>query len=142
MRRERKKVFAELNMVPYLDVMLVLLVIFMVAIPTTPWGIKVALPKVAESGKTALKDPPSKSLMLTVNANGERKINEKGRDEVLVKKDQSLALVLKNKGIEKDHAVYIKAEGKASWENVLAQMVELKGLGFEMVTFLVQKSSK
>jgi len=46
-RKRRKKLMSEINVVPYIDVMLVLLVIFMITAPLLSQGVKVELPKAA-----------------------------------------------------------------------------------------------
>jgi biopolymer transport protein TolR len=53
---KRKKPMAEINVVPYIDVMLVLLVIFMVTAPMLTQGVKVELPKAAAKPVDAKKD--------------------------------------------------------------------------------------
>ncbi len=71
-RRIRKRPIAEMNVVPYIDVMLVLLVIFMITAPLLTQGVKVELPKVAaEPIKESNKEP----LVITVNRSGELFLN-------------------------------------------------------------------
>jgi len=66
-RHRRKRLMAEMNVVPYIDVMLVLLVIFMITAPLITQGVKVELPKVASTPV-----PPSESepLIVSVDAEG------------------------------------------------------------------------
>ena len=52
--RNRRKPVSEMNVVPYIDVMLVLLVIFMVTAPMLNQGVKVDLPKVSNQGRPEL----------------------------------------------------------------------------------------
>ncbi len=66
-RRPRKKPMAEMNVVPYIDVMLVLLVIFMITAPMLTQGIEVDLPE-AEADALSLKD--QQPLIVTVKADG------------------------------------------------------------------------
>ena len=67
----RRKPMSEINVVPYIDVMLVLLVIFMVTAPLTTQGVEVDLPS-ADSEALSDDDEP---LVVTVNANGEIFVN-------------------------------------------------------------------
>ena len=67
----RRKPMSEINVVPYIDVMLVLLVIFMVTAPLTTQGVEVDLPS-ADSAPLSSEDDP---LVVTVNANGEIFVN-------------------------------------------------------------------
>src|SRR3546814_13883423 len=69
--RAPRKLMSEINVVPYLDVMLVLLVIFMTTAPMMTQGLKVELPAAQSSGIQA-KDAP---VTLTVKADGSYYIN-------------------------------------------------------------------
>ena len=66
--RQRKHRLAEMNVVPYIDVMLVLLIIFMITSPLLTQGVDVDLPTVKQA-KNIL--PDKKPVVVTVNANGE-----------------------------------------------------------------------
>ncbi len=80
-RRTRRRPIAEMNVVPYIDVMLVLLVIFMITAPLLTQGVKVELPQVAaEPIKESNKEP----LVVTVNDAGELFLNlgDKGNQPV------------------------------------------------------------
>jgi biopolymer transport protein TolR len=68
----RKRPMSEINVVPYIDVMLVLLVIFMITTPLLTQGVKVDLPQAS-----AKPIPPSeiKPVVLTVDANGQYTLN-------------------------------------------------------------------
>jgi biopolymer transport protein TolR len=63
-RRKRNKPIAEINTVPYIDVMLVLLVIFMVATPLLTQGVKVNLPSAHSKNLQSQQLP----IIITVNA--------------------------------------------------------------------------
>ncbi len=66
-RRPRRKPMSEINVVPYIDVMLVLLVIFMITAPMLTQGVKVELPQAAsEPIEGEVSDP----LVVTVDVNG------------------------------------------------------------------------
>jgi biopolymer transport protein TolR len=66
-RRPRKKPIAEMNVVPYIDVMLVLLVIFMITAPMLTQGIEVDLP---EAEADALSINEQQPLIVTIKADG------------------------------------------------------------------------
>ena len=70
-RRLRKKPMADINVVPYIDVMLVLLVIFMATAPMMTQGVSVDLPQ-ADSAPILNNDEP---VMITVRADGSYHIN-------------------------------------------------------------------
>lgn len=78
MHKYKRRPIAEMNVVPYIDVMLVLLVIFMITAPILTQGVKVDLPKVSTE---PLKSPKEEEPMIvTVTANG-RYIIERGKSE-------------------------------------------------------------
>ena len=68
----RRKPMSEINVVPYIDVMLVLLIIFMVTAPLLMQGVKVELPK-ADSDPVEKQDP--EPLIVSINAQGELFLN-------------------------------------------------------------------
>ena len=78
MPKQKRRPIAEMNVVPYIDVMLVLMVIFMITAPVLTQGVKVELPKVAtQSLKSNKKEEP---LIVSIKRNGEYVI-ERGRAE-------------------------------------------------------------
>jgi biopolymer transport protein TolR len=79
MARQRRLPIAEINVVPYIDVMLVLLVIFMAVAPILTQGVQVNLPKApAKPLDSASLDDP---LIVTVRADGALFLNVGGPDE-------------------------------------------------------------
>lgn len=70
--RTRKKPMAEINVVPYIDVMLVMLVIFMVTAPLLTQGVKVDLP---QANAKVVDDKDQEPLVVTVDADGNLYLN-------------------------------------------------------------------
>ena len=68
----RRRMLAEINVVPYIDVMLVLLVIFMVTAPMLMQGVEVDLP---DADATPVKDQDAEPLIVSINARGELFLN-------------------------------------------------------------------
>ena len=70
---KKRKMTAEINVVPYIDVMLVLLIIFMVTSPFVTQGVDVELPKAstAKSAQDLLGDENASFIIVEVNKNGE-----------------------------------------------------------------------
>ncbi len=66
-QRKRRNLMAEMNVVPYIDVMLVLLVIFMVTAPMLTQGVKVELPEVASDSINVDNAEP---IIISIKANG------------------------------------------------------------------------
>lgn len=71
-KRIRKRPMAEINVVPYIDVMLVLLIIFMITTPLLSQGVKVALPQAAAQ---ALSTKDAEPIIVSVDAQGQYYLN-------------------------------------------------------------------
>lgn len=82
----RRRLMAEINVVPYIDVMLVLLVIFMVTAPLITMGVKVNLPQERTGG---LASPTLESVVITVDEFGDYYIDV-GKDRHRPASDQIL----------------------------------------------------
>jgi len=130
----KRKLMAEINVVPYIDVMLVLLIIFMVTAPLLTQGIKVELPKAGAEAITDLPDQPP--LIVSVDASGNLYINV-GDDEDLPAKAADIVnrtrIVLKN---QPGTAVLVKADRAVPYGNVVGAMVLLQQGGAESVGFV------
>jgi biopolymer transport protein TolR len=72
--RQKRRLMGEINVVPYIDVMLVLLIIFMVTAPLLTQGIEVNLPKVG--GEPVEQTDPDESLIMTVDRDGRFYLNK------------------------------------------------------------------
>src|SRR6056297_1945607 len=77
--QRRRRAMAEINVVPYIDVMLVLLIIFMVTAPLLNLGVEVELPQGNAESMGEIEDP----LMVTVNANGDLYLNTGDAPELI-----------------------------------------------------------
>lgn len=78
MAGSKRKQMAEINVVPYIDVMLVLLIIFMVTAPLLMQGVKVELP---QAPSTPLEDKDEEPLIVSVKADGTYYLNLGGDPE-------------------------------------------------------------
>ena len=78
--RNKHRPIAEINVVPYIDVMLVLLIIFMVTAPMLMQGVKVELP---EASADPVENQDSEPVIVSVNASGELFLNLGQEDQVL-----------------------------------------------------------
>ncbi len=80
-QRGRRRPIAEMNVVPYIDVMLVLLVIFMITAPLLTQGVKVELPRVAAE---SIDDSDREPLVVTVDRSGQLFLNLGGQPDAPV----------------------------------------------------------
>ena len=121
---------AEMNVVPYIDVMLVLLVIFMVTAPMLTQGVKIELPKVAS--EALVNDSQQQILTLSVKAEGGYYWNVGSELDTENQTDSALSLqelqakigeVVARKG---DTQVYIRADNEAGYGSVVKAMAALQ----------------
>jgi biopolymer transport protein TolR len=135
MRSTRKRrLLGEINVVPYIDVMLVLLIIFMVTAPLLTQGIEVDLPKAAaEPIDTGQNDEP---LVLSVDAAGRFFLNVGDDESKAIDSERVVALASTVLRRRPATPVLVKADHKVAYGRVVEAMVLLQEAGAEKVGFL------
>ena len=130
----KRKLMGEINVVPYIDVMLVLLIIFMVTAPLLTQGIEVELP---QAGAEPI-DPTegAQPLVLSVDAAGNLYLNVGENEDSPV--DAARILQLASTVLERNPKtpVLVKADFRVAYGRVVAAMVLLQKSGAEKVGFL------
>ena len=117
-RRPRKQM-NNINVVPYIDVMLVLLIIFMVTAPMVNPG-QVDLPSVAKTQMVALQP-----LQITLRANGELRVRDQAltnSDEKTVNKVELVRIIQQKQAEHPDQPVVIAADKSVRYEEVMKLM--------------------
>ncbi|MEE3360200.1 MAG: protein TolR [Pseudomonadota bacterium] len=116
---------SEINITPFVDVMLVLLIIFMVAAPLLTVGVPVELPKTAA---TSLPSDNEEPLTVTIDANGVVMIQTTEVDRSdLVNRLRAIATE------RADDRVYLRADGSVPYETVAQIMGALNAGGFSSI---------
>lgn len=121
-----RRCIAEINVVPYVDVMLVLLVIFMVTAPLMTQGVQVDLPQASAKEITSKQDTP---VVVTVNASGEMFLSISANPKEALAPDAIMAEVAAAITLKPDRLVMVKGDRLASYENVVQAMVVLQKAG-------------
>jgi len=128
---------SEINVTPFVDVMLVLLIIFMVTAPMMTQGVDVALPEASSESLPADEE----QIVVTIDKAGSVYISEYQVSIEFLK--EKLNELLKNKAVKE---VYLKADRDISYGIVVRVMSEIKGAGVEKLGMLtepvVQESEK
>lgn len=127
----RRRLMADINVVPYVDVMLVLVVILMVAAPFVNPSV-VDLPTVAKAGQQ--KDVP---VRVVVRSDGRVSILEQGKGETTIPAGQLIASV-KSRQKNAGTPVVIEADSKVQYKSVVDVMRDLQKAGIERVGLSVQ----
>ncbi|MGW8228692.1 MAG: protein TolR [Gammaproteobacteria bacterium] len=128
--RVRRKRMSEINVVPYIDVMLVMLVIFMVTAPLLTQGVKVELPQAASQNIETKGQEP---LIVSVDQQGRFFLNIGDKpDQPVDAKNLTTRIqaVLRHR---QDNTVYVKGDRKVPYGEVVQVMALLKESGVEHV---------
>ena len=131
----RRRMLAEINVVPYIDVMLVLLVIFMVTAPMLMQGVEVDLP---DADAAPVKDQDSEPLIVSINDRGELFLNlganEKQALELATIR-QRVAAVLRR---TPDKPVLVWGDQKVAYGDVVIVMTALQEAGAPKVGLVTE----
>lgn len=124
---------AEINMTPFIDVMLVLLIIFMVAAPLLATGVPIDLPET----KAAALNVDKKPLAIAVNAKGEVYFMDQPiKIEQLVEKMKAQA------GSNFDERVYVRGAKSVPYGRVAEVMALVTAAGFKKVALVTEQEQK
>ena len=120
---------SEINVTPFVDVMLVLLIVFMVTAPLLTVGIPVDLPKVKASALTDQKDP----LEITVKLGGEIYLGESKVDvENLIPRLNAIT------ELNKEARIYVRGDRKVSYGRIMEIMSLVNSAGYIKVALVTQ----
>ena len=125
---------AEINVTPFVDVMLVLLIVFMVTAPLLTSGVPVDLPK---SDAKAINENDNKPLEITIDSKGEIFIGEEN-----VKQDRLINMLSAMTNNDPERRIFIRADSKLDYGKVMAVLGSLNGAGFRKVALLSNPSTK
>lgn len=132
-RHKRKPPMSAINVVPYIDVMLVLLIIFMVTAPLLQQGVDVDLPSAAAN---TIDESETETLVVTVDAQGQYYLDA-GDDADQPKQENEIqtyvAAVLRHKPETK---VLLRGDESVNYGKVMGAMVLLQQAGVPSVGFL------
>ena len=119
---------ADINVTPFVDVMLVLLIIFMVALPIATTSVKLELPKAAFSPM-----PTAPPTFVSLQADGRLYIGDQATTMASLASDLARAVHSPTPTAER---VYIRADKSVRYEAFMAVMNDLKAHGYERVALV------
>lgn len=125
--RKRKKQMAEINVVPYIDVMLVLLIIFMITAPLLTQGVNVNLPKV--DSKPIEQEDNNEPVIVSIDRDGNFYIDSGGDPKEPVSSSVLASKVAAFIRHNPQQPVYIKGDGDVAYRRVVAVMALLQKAG-------------
>jgi biopolymer transport protein TolR len=130
MGARRRRPMAEINVVPYIDVMLVLLVIFMITAPLLKTGVEVTLPR---ADAKPIEQVDNEPVVVTVDAAGKFYINigENPDQPIAEEKLQTLAAAVMRRNSER--RVLVKGDQGVNYQKVVRAMALLQQAGVPQV---------
>lgn len=137
-RRGRRSV-AEINVVPYIDVMLVLLIIFMVTAPMLQQGIEVETPKAASETIPSSKEPP---VVVSVDKDGSFYLNIADNPNTALAPEQIQARVAAWHQLKPQVPVLVKGDASVPYQKVIEAMALVKGAGIDKVGLVTESPAK
>jgi biopolymer transport protein TolR len=129
-RKRHKKLMSEINVVPYIDVMLVLLVIFMITAPLLSQGVKVDLPRAAAQ---PVESQDQETLVVTVDRQGNYFLDDRRISSEELRRKVAAILRLRPKT-----PVLIRGDRQADYGEVVKAMTLLQSAGAPSVGLLTE----
>jgi biopolymer transport protein TolR len=130
--RRRRLPRADINVTPFIDILLVLLVIFMTISPTIPTGLKASIPEQPPPGPPQQK--PEKVIVLSLDRNGVIKINQ---NEI-----QASHLIEELQDIFKtrsDRTIFVQGDDELLFSDIARLIDAAKGAGMERLGLVTEK---
>lgn len=127
--RKQKKSMSQINVTPFVDVMLVLLIVFMITAPLLTVGVSVDLPKTKASQLNSKGDP----IVISIKQNGDLYIQERIIDSLqLLPRLQAISSGNKNL------RVYVRGDKDVPYGIVLDTIAKIKRSGFKKVALVAK----
>ncbi len=132
-QKRGRRLMGEINVVPYIDVMLVLLIIFMVTAPMLSQGVKVDLPKAGAEPLPADQEP----MVLSIDMQGSMYLNI-GDPQLALEPDRVLEVASAVLRREPERPVVVKADRAVAYGRVVEGMALLQQAGAQKVGFATE----
>jgi biopolymer transport protein TolR len=131
-RGRRRAVMSEINVTPFVDVMLVLLIVFMVSAPLLTVGVPIDLPQSQAKALGQDKEP----LTLSVNVEGKVFLqkDEIKLDDLIPK----LKAVIEARGGKPDDLIYVRGDKKVDYGTMMRVMGRISGAGYHRVALVTE----
>ena len=133
MSRKRRRRMSDMNVVPYIDVMLVLLIIFMITSPLLTQSVNVELPSVKQA-ESIESQKQKKLIIVTINALGQFFLE----DEQPLPMETLLARVIAKLRLAPNSPILVRGDAKVAYGNVVELMASLQEAGVEKVGLLTK----
>ena len=135
----KRKLVSDINVVPYIDVMLVLLVVFMVSAPLMVQGILLNLP---EASNEPLPREQQDPLIISVDSKGQFYLEiQSSQNEplALIQLSEKISSILK---VKPSLQVVVRGDGQVEYQRIISLMSELQNTGVDNVGLITSPSRK
>ena len=123
---------AEPNVVPFIDVLLVLIIIFMVITPLTPKGLNALIPQPAPPGQNTAAN--QRTVVISINADGSMMINQEPTD--MTRLGPRLEDIFKTRA---ERVVFVKGDPELEFQAVAKVIDIAKGAGIDKVGLMTEQ---
>ncbi|MGC9455883.1 MAG: protein TolR [Halothiobacillaceae bacterium] len=130
---------SEINVVPYIDVMLVLLIIFMITAPMLEQGVEVELPKTVAA---ALESGDVDPVVISVTREGAYHVSVAEDPDAAVPLSQVTVLVRAAREVNPEVPVLVKGDGEAAYAHVVRAMSRVQDAGIERVGLVTESGEE
>ena len=135
-RCKKRRAMAEMNVVPYIDVMLVLLVIFMVTAPMLQTGVQVDLPDAQASPLET--DGAQTPLFVSVDKNGVITLEDGDETSPEISESELSARLMGQLGKQGRRPVYIRADKHVAYDFIMKAMVAIQQAGAKKIGLIAE----
>jgi biopolymer transport protein TolR len=140
-KKKQNRLMSEINVVPYIDVMLVLLVIFMITAPLLSQGVKVNLPRAAARPLSTKDQEP---VIISVDAKGNYYLNLASNPDQPIDENVLVSRITAELQIAKNHnqqrQVLVKGDRDVNYGKIVQVMVLLQHAGVSNVGLMTQEN--
>jgi biopolymer transport protein TolR len=131
-RGRRRPVMSDINVTPFVDVMLVLLIVFMVSAPLLTVGVPIDLPQ------SQAKTLPQNNEPLSVSVTGDGKVflqkDEIQLDDLIPK----LKAIIEARGGNQDETIFVRGDKKVDYGTMMRVMGRISGAGYHKVALITE----
>ena len=139
-RPNRRKPMSQINVVPYIDVMLVLLVIFMVTAPLLQQGVDVSLPKASAKPVSDAED--KEKIVISVTQAGKYFLDSDGKQALPMSTAALSNRVTELLAKRENKRVYVRGDTSVDYGRVVAAMVALQTAGASSIGLITEPQAK
>ncbi len=136
--RSKRQPLSQINIVPYIDVMLVLLVIFMITAPLLTQGVKVALPQATAN----LIDSKSEPVVLTVDKQGKYYLSIEQKGQVTINQNLLLQRLIALLKLEPQTDILIRGDTEVPYGKVVEIMSVLQQAGIDKLGLMTKSPTE